>query len=117
MYRFAQLTNRVTDVYFMKFQFYGSFSNFKCNSSIDQRLCNGNSIFLFPILLTISFFLYNEIDLCFTDIKKKQIVEHTDDLQYLFTSKYTPKFTDDSSLEARTVEKYTNLLASFARNG
>lgn len=109
MYRFAQLTKRLTDVYYMKFNFRGAFSSFKCNSTINRDLCDGITIlFLYNLLI-------NKFGFCL-DINKKQIVDHTDDLQYLFTSKSVPQFNIGSS-EARTVEKYTKLLVSFAKNG
>lgn len=51
------------------------------------------------------------------EIAAKNIVEHTDDLQYLFTSSYIPQITDESSAEGQMVVKYTKLLYSFAKNG
>lgn len=41
MQRFAQIVRRFVDVYFMKFNHRGKDSLLKCNSSIDQELCNG----------------------------------------------------------------------------
>lgn len=55
---------------------------------------------------------------CFLpEINAKDIVEHCDDLQYLFTSKHIPKIIDYTSAEAQVVDKYTALLYSFAKNG
>lgn len=44
------------------------------------------------------------------------MIEHTDDLQYIFTSKNTPKHVDGST-EGRIVTKYTKLLSTFAESG
>lgn len=110
-YRLAEITKRFTDVYYMKFNFRGSHSGFKCDSSVGQDFCNG-----------IPYLTYSFIDnllncLIFLEINAKGIVEHCDDLQYLFTSKGIPKIIDHASAEGQTVEKYTNLLYNFAKNG
>lgn len=39
--RLGQLLRRFTDVYFIKFNFRGSYSGFKCNASINSNLCEG----------------------------------------------------------------------------
>lgn len=38
-----------TDVYYMKFNFHGPYSGFKCNSTLDKELCDGNFP-TFPII-------------------------------------------------------------------
>lgn len=53
----------------------------------------------------------------FSEINVKNIVEHCDDLQYLFTASSIPRITDESSSEGQTIIKYTKLLSSFAKNG
>lgn len=52
-----------------------------------------------------------------SEINAKQIVEHCDDLQYIFTSQGVPKINDPTSTEGQVVEKYTALLYNFAKNG
>lgn len=52
-----------------------------------------------------------------SEINAKNIIEHCDDLQYLFTSAHIPRITDEFSPEGQTVIKYTKLLHSFAKNG
>lgn len=52
-----------------------------------------------------------------TEIAKKNIVEHCDDLQYLFTASNIPRIKDESSAEGQIVTRYTKLLYTFAKNG
>lgn len=111
VHRFAQITSNLTDVYYLKFNFHGGFSYAQCNSTIDKALCDG-SIENFPIFPLRQIYL-----LLFSEITVKKIVEHCDDLQYLFTASYVPRITDERSLEGQTVIKYTKLLGSFAKNG
>ncbi|XP_055295977.1 juvenile hormone esterase-like [Sitodiplosis mosellana] len=91
LHRMVQLVKDATDVYYMKFDFHGSYSGFMCNSTNDKDLCD--------------------------EIAKKNIVEHCDDLQYLFTAANIPRIKDESSAEGQIVTKYTKLLYSFAKNG
>lgn len=51
------------------------------------------------------------------EIGKKNIVEHCDDLQYLFTAAHIPRIKDETSAEGQVVTKFTKLLYSFAKNG
>lgn len=53
----------------------------------------------------------------FSEIRTKRIVEHCDDLQYLFTSKQFPIILDRTSAEGEIITKYTKLLYNFAKNG
>lgn len=52
-----------------------------------------------------------------SEIRTLNIVEHLDDLQYLFTSSYIPRITDEFSPEGRIVQKFTKLLSTFAKTG
>ncbi|KAJ6639749.1 hypothetical protein Bhyg_12496 [Pseudolycoriella hygida] len=51
------------------------------------------------------------------EIQSLNIVEHCDDLQYLFTSSNIPQITNEFSVEGQIVAKFTKLLYSFAKNG
>lgn len=61
--------------------------------------------------------LYSANFLSFTEISTRNVVEHCDDLQYLFTASHIPRITDETSTEGQIVVKYTKLLYSFAKNG
>lgn len=117
-YRFAQLVKNVSDVYYMNFTFHGSYSAFKCNATIDKELCDGKVktdetlLKLLPKLIKLK-----KNAGPFLEIKNLNIVEHCDDLQYLFTSSSVPRITDEFSDEGQIVSKYTKLLYSFAKNG
>lgn len=59
----------------------------------------------------------NNSFLHFSELDAKHIVEHMDDLQYIFTSASIPRIKDENSAEGQVVNKYTKLLYSFAKNG
>lgn len=63
-------------------------------------------------IISIVFFVSYSLE-----INALNIVEHLDDLQYLFTSANVPKITDPVSVEGQIVHKFTKLLYSFAKNG
>ncbi|XP_031624325.1 esterase E4-like [Contarinia nasturtii] len=90
-HRMAQIVRDATDVFYMKFNFRGQYTSFKCNSTIDKQLCE--------------------------ELSAKNMIEHCDDLQYLFTAANIPRIKDESSAEGQIVTKYTKLLHSFAKNG
>lgn len=104
---------RSNDVYFLQFNHRGPYSGFKCNAAIDKSLCDGKlcSIFKCANKLFIFYFSY------FTEINALNIVEHLDDLQYLFTSENIPRILDAASVDGQIVEKFTKLLYSFAKYG
>lgn len=51
------------------------------------------------------------------EIEADKIVAHLDDLNYLLTSKAAVKIPPSSIADAKIVEKYTTLLAHFAKTG
>lgn len=79
------------------------------------------------ILSSVFFHYFSKENYCFKsfvrltsnipEIKKMNIVEHLDDLQYIFTSTNIPQTTDEFSAEGQIVTKYTHLLSSFAKYG
>lgn len=73
---------------------------------------------LFKLLQIKEKFIQNAIKMYrLPELAAKNIVEHGDDLQYLFTSTSIPRIKDESSAEGQIVSKYTRLLYSFAKNG
>lgn len=52
-----------------------------------------------------------------TEIEADKIVSHLDDLNYILTSKASTFIQASSTADARIVEKYTTLLAAFAKTG
>lgn len=89
----ATLASQHTDVFYYKFQYRGGWTNFN-----NGRPIVGN-------------------DDLMKSIQTESIVEHCDDLQYLFTSIYWPRIERRDSVEANMVERQTRMLVSFAKNG
>lgn len=52
-----------------------------------------------------------------TEIEADKIVSHLDDLNYILSSKTSTTITANSTADAKIVEKYTTLLAAFAKTG
>lgn len=52
-----------------------------------------------------------------TEIEADKIVSHLDDLNYILSSKASTAIPASSTADAKIVEKYTTLLAAFAKTG
>lgn len=62
------------------------------------------------MLIEIPFFVVKAIH-------AKNIVQHGDDIQYLFTLKPGEMINDDFSIESKIVRRYSELVYSFAKYG
>lgn len=88
----AEIVKDQTNVYLMRFTYVGTTNPFPCNSLVDYA------------------------EFC-REIEADRIVSHLDDLNYLLTSAASAKVSPTSTADARIVEKYTTLLANFAKTG
>ena len=89
--RLAAIAGKYTQIYYYKFLYRGNFTNFKFNQ-------NGQNV---------------------DEIKRlgQSIVEHCDDLQYIFTSKSYPRINYLDEKSGKMVESLTSIIAEFAKSG
>lgn len=94
VHRLANLTHRHSSTYYYKFSYRGNFTNFMGRTRQ-------------PAVDELGF-----------DINKAvfSVVEHCDDLQYLFPSRYWGRIQPNDA-DSQMVEQHTRLLANFALNG
>lgn len=97
VYRLAKLVHPRTQVYFYKFSYRGNFTYFsgaKHKCDLDNH--------------TIS-------EIC---ERKNFIVEHNDDLHYIFTSKNRQRIIPiDGNEDAKIVKQMTTIISNFAKFG
>lgn len=111
--RLAELIKNHVDIYYMKFNYVGQFNDFICeDEKVREGFCEGEWRFQVwgKFISTISLFAHAAIE-------SDKMVDHMDDLCFIFPTLTNKPIENGSSKDAEVVEKYTKLLADFAKNG